>query len=167
MRRVLDTRIEHAGRTGVVQIENATQMKWRSLARNQPPVQIRWAERLGIPSCPYVVRWMLQTPLGSLRVHHWLSHDDDRAFHDHPWWFLTVCVRGGYDDVSPHGVDRLRAGSVRLRHSEHQHTVYPRDGGAWTVMVTGRRRRRWGFWFQGKFVKANKWFARAGHHPCD
>lgn len=48
-------------------------------------------------------------------MHHWLGPDDDRAFHDHPWWFLTLVLRGGYADRHPGGEDRLRAGSVRIR----------------------------------------------------
>jgi hypothetical protein len=114
-----------------------------------------------------VIRWRLFTPAGSLRVHRWLAPDDDRAFHDHPWAFLTVVVRGGYTDRSPAGADHLQAGSVRYRPALHRHTVVPDPGGAWTVMLTGPVRRQWGFWAGGaKFIKPNKWFASRGHHPC-
>lgn len=142
-------------------------MKQRSVGRNHPPVlTLRLAERLGLPECPYVIRWRLEVPFGSVRVHHWLGPDDDRAFHDHPWWFLTIVLRGAYADVSPAGEDYLRAGSVRFRRALHQHTVCPRAGGAWTLMVTGPRSRAWGFWRDGKFTRANKWFLTRGHHPC-
>lgn len=135
--------------------------------RKRPPVLIlKRTERLGLPECPYLIRWRLETPLGSIRVHHWLGPDDDRAFHDHPWWFLTLVVRGGYEDRNPGGTDRLRAGSVRFRRALHRHTVVPAGSGAWTVMVTGKRTRSWGFWLNGKFYKANKWFLARGHHPC-
>jgi hypothetical protein len=99
-------------------------------------------------------------------VHHWLAPDDERAFHDHPWWFITIVVRGNYADHSPAGVDHLRTGSVRLRRALHQHTVVPDARGAWTVVITGPKSRSWGFWLGGKFRKANKWFATYGHHPC-
>jgi hypothetical protein len=129
-------------------------------------VNVRWAEHLGLPTCPYVIRWMIETPLGSLRVHHWLGPDDDRAFHDHPWWFLTFVVWGGYADVNPDGTDVLRAPAVRFRRAHHQHTVQPFARDTWTVMFTGSKTRTWGFWREGKFVKANKWFLTRGHHPC-
>jgi hypothetical protein len=123
-----------------------------------------------MPECPYVIRWRLETPLGSIRVHHWLGPDDDRAFHDHPWWFATVVLRGSYADLSSNGTngrcDILRAGSVRFRPALHRHIVTPGPDGAWTLLVTGRRVRAWGFWRDGKFRKANKWFASFGHHPC-
>lgn len=114
-----------------------------------------------------MIRWRLETPLGSARVHHWLSPDDGRAFHDHPWWFVTMVVRGGYTDRSPAGEEHLPSRSVRYRPAEHRHTVVPDPGGAWTVLLTGRPVRAWGFWLDGKFRKANKWFASFGHHPCD
>ena len=126
-----------------------------------------WGEPLGWPQCPYVIRWIAETPLASVRVHHWLGPDDDRAFHDHPWWFLTCVVRGGYEDRGPGGTDHLRAPAIRFRPALHQHTVVPGEGGAWTVLLTGPIVRPWGFWPGGlKFVKANKWFASRGHHPC-
>lgn len=126
-----------------------------------------WAKPLGLPSCPYVTRWLVQTPVGSLRLHHWVAPDDPRAKHDHPWWFATCVLRGGYRDVGPDGIDHLRAPALRVRAAEHRHTVYPDDDGAWTLMVTGPKRRAWGFWHGGRFHKANRWFVRYGHHPCD
>lgn len=159
----------HGGlrRTGVAQAESTAQMKQRSVGRNHPPVQIRFREKLGLPECPYVIRWRIETPIGSVRVHHWLGPDDDRAFHDHPWWFLTFVLRGGYTDVSPTGGEYLRAGCIRFRPALHQHTVVPDKGGAWTLLITGPKTRSWGFWLKGKFKKANKWFATYGHHPCN
>lgn len=133
-----------------------------------------WGEPLGLETCPYVFRWIAETPWASLRVHHWVGPDDDRAFHDHPWWFLTLVVRGGYVDrspgeamFSPHRTEHLRAPALRFRPALHRHTVVPDEGGAWTVLLTGPVARPWGFWAGGvKFVKANKWFLSRGHHPC-
>lgn len=164
-------RTRHGGmrRTGVAQRESAGQIYRRSESRKLPPVPIfRWAERLGLPDCPYVIRWRIETKSWSVRLHHWLGPDDDRAFHDHPWWFATLVLRGGYTDRSPAGSEHLRAGAMRFRPALHRHTVIPDPGGAWTVIVTGSRARSWGFWDRttGKFVKANKWFASRGHHPC-
>ena len=132
-----------------------------------PRYQFRWREPLGFPQCPYVIRWRLEIRgVGSVRVHHWLGPDDDRAFHDHPWWFITLVLRGGYTDRTPGGNEHLRAGMLRYRPASHQHTVVPDRGGAWTLLITGPKTRSWGFWKNGKFRKANKWFASQGHHPC-
>jgi hypothetical protein len=42
-------------------------------------------EALGLPTCPYLIRWRVETPWFSVRLHHWLGPDDERAQHDHPW----------------------------------------------------------------------------------
>lgn len=123
-------------------------------------------EHLGMPSCPYVVRWRAETPWFSIRLHHWLAPDDDRAPHDHPWSFTTFVLRGGYRDHSPSGDDHLRAPAIRHRKALHQHTVFPDRDGAWTLVVCGPKVRSWGFWVNGKFRKANKYFLTHGHHPC-
>ena len=126
---------------------------------------------LGVPGCEYVIRWMVETPLGSVRLHHWLAPDDDRAPHDHPWSFTTFVLRGGYYDLSPTGSEHLRAPAVRRRAAEHPHTVFPDRDGAWTIIVTGPKVRQWGFWVKGangvKFVKSYRYFYKYGHHPCD
>lgn len=147
---------------------STTRIKWRSKTRNLPPgpVVIKFAERLGLPDCPYVIRWRIETPWGSVRLHKWLGPDDDRAFHDHPWDFITFVLRGGYVDKSPAGDEHLRAFTTRHRGANHRHTVVPDPDGAWTLVVTGPKIRSWGFWVAGKFRKANKYFASHGHHPC-
>jgi len=149
--------------------QSASRINWRREVRIPHPVQIHLNEKLGLPECPYVIRWRAEFPFGSVRVHHWLSSDDPRAFHDHPWWFLTFVVRGGYTDAGEKlsQAEHLRAPCVRFRPALHRHTVFPDPGGCWTLLVTGRPLRKWGFYSGGKFIKANKWFLSYGHHPCE
>lgn len=129
-----------------------------------------WGERLGVPECPYMRRWVLNLgPLGSIRLHRWHASDDHRAFHDHSWWFVTLVLKGGYTDISPQGRDRLRAGSARFRRAHHRHTVEVDPGGATTLMVTGPWRRKWLFWaLDGSWHEGVRaYFRRFGHPPCD
>jgi hypothetical protein len=147
--------------------QDATRIKWKRAVRIPHRVlTVKFNEKLGLPECPYVIRWRVEFPFGSIRVHHWLSSDDRRAVHDHPWWFLTFVVKGSYTDLTPNGIDRLRAPAIRFRPALHQHTVFP-EPRAWTILITGRPLRKWGFYPKGKFVKANKWFLSYGHHPCE
>ena len=78
---------KHGGvrRTGIVQRQNTAQIKRRRMVQLLNPVHIKLKEKLGLPECPYAIRWRIDFPFGSVRVHHWLSHDDPRAVHDHPW----------------------------------------------------------------------------------
>jgi hypothetical protein len=102
----------------------------------------------------------------SLRLHHWHSSDDDRNFHDHPYSFYTVVLKGSYTDVSDNGEHLMLPGRVTYRPAEYRHYVKVPDGGCWTLLLTGPVVRKWGFWVRGKFRKANKYFLMYGHHPC-
>lgn len=128
---------------------------------------VKCGERLGRPECPYLRRWVLALGLFSVRVHHFYRSDDARNHHDHPWWFVTLVLKGGYTDVSEGRLDHLRPGSMRFRPALHRHTVQTDPGGVWTLVLTGPNRRTWGFWVKGRFRKANKYFFEHGHHPCD
>lgn len=130
------------------------------------PVQVRWAEPLGKKECPYAYRWVLNLGFFSIRVHQWIRSDDKRYFHDHPWSFLTVVLRGGYTDVSPTGRDVLTAGSIRYRRAQHQHYVDVPPGGALTLLVTTAPFRNWGFWVKGRFLRPLRYFGKFGHPPC-
>lgn len=130
-------------------------------------MRVLWGQYLGRPDCPYLRRWVLDLGLFSLRVHHWLASDDQRYAHDHPWWFVTLCLAGGYWDLGERGTYRARRGSVRYFGSSHRHMVKVDPGGCWTLLLTGPERRVWGFWVNGRFWRRNKYFFKYGHHPCE
>jgi hypothetical protein len=123
-------------------------------------------ESIGLPECPYMRRWVADFGAFAVRLHRWESSDDERAFHDHAWWFLTCVIKGSYVDISDHGEDVLTFGSVRFRRAAHKHTVKILQPGTWTLLITGPAKRRWGFWVNGKLWKRDRYFAIRGHHPC-
>lgn len=158
------------------------------------PFRLVLGDIIGPDECPYVQRWFVQTPLGTARVHHFMRSDDDRALHDHPWSFVTLVVRGSYRDITacpwcadgkvriqrwpePEAgpecgpclgtgvrVDELTPGSVRYRPAEHQHRV--ESDGAWTIVLSGRKRRTWGFWEGAKFTRWREYLALNGLPAC-
>lgn len=132
-----------------------------------------WRQAGGLPECPYFHRTILDFGFFSIRIHEWHSDDDHRAYHDHPYWFWTFVLKGGYTDVAPssNGIeevyDMLRAPAVRYRAAEYKHSVQNVIPGTITILLTGKPFRRWGFWVNGKLIKRDKYFATKGHHPCD
>jgi hypothetical protein len=133
-------------------------------------------EFIGNQECPYMERWLLQLGKFSLRLHHWIASDDDRHLHDHPWWFITFVLKGGYTDVydprfemgsDRRYKDRLKRGSLRYRPAHHTHTVQVNEGGCWTFLLTGPKIRDWGFWVNGVWKRQRKYFREHGHHPCE
>jgi hypothetical protein len=117
------------------------------------------------PEDPYLRRWHLipRNRWFNIYLHHFLRSDDERALHDHPWWSLSLILKGGYFEVLPeNGIKIYRAGKVVFRKAEHTHRVElfnnlsePSlvDGcalgykklPAWTLFITGPKIREWGF----------------------
>ena len=124
-------------------------------------------EKLGIPEEPYLTRWVLDLGFISFRLHHWTGSDDLRHPHDHAWSFMTFVLHGSYMDKSPDGDEIMSAGKIAYRTAEHQHCVQLLSKHCWTFLITGRERRKWGFWVNGKFRKRNKYFFEHGHHTSD
>lgn len=65
--------------------------------------QIRWAEKLGYPEHPYLIRWTFIVFGYSMRIHHWIKSDDRRYFHDHSADLLSIVLKGCYWNVKPVG----------------------------------------------------------------
>ncbi len=109
----------------------------------------------GLPSVLYMRRWRLvDTRWGGIRVHNIVRSDGDREFHDHPFSFVSFILKGGYVETRDEpGLPRAyRRGSILYRKAEtlHRLTLMEHDETevdvpAWTFVVTGPRRREWGF----------------------
>lgn len=126
-----------------------------------------FGEKLYCDSEVYLKRWRLETPWFSIRLHHWFHSDDNRNTHDHPWNFYTLILKGSYLDESPSGTQKVSAGHIYYRSAEHAHWVHLNKGRVWTLVLTGPKVRRWGFWIKGKWTKAYKYFYEFGKHPCE
>ncbi len=132
------------------------------------PLQIRWNEPLGKPECPYMYRWIINFGSASIRLHHWKKPDDLRYPHDHPGWFITLVLKGSYDDISSDGtIDHLSRFSIRFRRATHAHSVKPAPEGCLTLLICGKKTRNWGFWIGSKFKRPLKYFDKYGHPPCE
>lgn len=135
--------------------------KWlRTLLSGKPHFYIGGREH------PYLLRWYLlpRNPWLNLYLHKFLRDDDDRALHDHPWWFISLMLRGSYIELteSPGGGEHTQtvrwSPSVVFRRAVHRHrVVLGRDAAGqpvpcWTLVVTGPNSRVWGFWCPKGFV---------------
>ncbi len=96
-------------------------------------------------------RWFL-----AARIHHILRSDSDRHFHDHPWPFVTILLRGEYTEVRPvwdrDGIElserrrTYRAGAVLFRRATDWHRLeVPEGQTTWTLFIMGRYQQHWGF----------------------
>ena len=118
---------------------------------------------IGNPLSPYMLRWWIlpRNNWFGVYLHKFLHDDDDRALHDHPWWFISIMLKGGYEEYiqgKKLEVRRRSVPSIAFRRGCHKHrVVLHRDSEGrsipcWTLVITGPRTRIWGFWCPNGFV---------------
>ncbi|ARQ01905.1 hypothetical protein [Pseudorhodoplanes sinuspersici] len=118
----------------------------RVAARRPPDVNIGKLDDV------YMRRWFVipRNPVFNIYLHHFLRSDDDRALHDHPWWNLSILLKGEYTEHTiPAGGVNVRkvykAGNIKFRGASSAHRVELHAGPCWTLFITGPRLRAWGF----------------------
>ena len=130
------------------------------VADRRPPDQT-----IGDPDRPYLLRWYVipRNRFLNVYLHRFLRSDDDRALHNHPWtWNFSWLLQSAYREILPEVADDpsgrtqtflRREGSVRLRRGEAFHRIEllrsagvpRREIPVWTLFITGKRVRSWGF----------------------
>jgi hypothetical protein len=111
----------------------------------------------------YMGRWWLFNPypgagderkrwawLPSIRVHHICVEDQDRHHHTHSWNCRTIILRGWYHEQRPMELGditvlREAGDTAAIRHYDLHRISHVCEGGAWTLFITGRYRKTWGF----------------------
>ena len=96
----------------------------------------------------------------TLRVHKFHKGDDDRAFHDFPWWFITLPLEP-YLEKTPEGPQTMiQALRPHFRPASHQHIVQLiEERPVWTLILTGSKSSDWGFWHEGHYTPHHEWLA--------
>lgn len=95
----------------------------------------------------YLHRWFIQKDRerGNVYLHRFLGDDDDRALHDHPWDSVSYVLEGEYLEHLPNEIIKRSAGDVIFRDMTTPHRVELIGEEAWTLFITGPRKRDWGF----------------------
>ena len=65
--------------------------------------------------------------------------------HDHPWWFITFLLKGGYLEYNGKTLKRRYAGQILYRAADYHHDVTTPYGRSWSLIITGPKSRNWGF----------------------
>lgn len=84
----------------------------------------------------------------NILLHH-ICRSDDQGFHDHPWPWASLVVRGGYWEETPDGRYWRGAGSLRFRRATFAHRIdidaTKAGDETWTLFFVGLRVREWGY----------------------
>ena len=135
----------------------------------RPGSNRRWAFLEGFQVAkdgrPYLDRLrVIQTPAFAVYLHRIHAPDIDRDPHNHPWWFASLVLSGGYAETiwdRPRDLagalcesrERIRGRfSLRALSRRQAHRITSVDGALWTLVITGPRRSSWGFWTPRGFV---------------
>lgn len=128
---------------------------------------------IGPAEDPYMIRWRLfECPWFRVFFHRILRDDSDRHLHDHPFSFVSLIVRGGYWEWTPHksplGIVNVierrwcRPFSILFRRATALHRIALRNGRpAWTLVIAGIRQRQWGFQTESGWVPHTEYLEEA------
>jgi hypothetical protein len=122
----------------------------------------------------YLMRWYWNFKFFTFKIHKFINSDDD-CLHDHPWNFISIILKTGYNEVSIIDPKKIKhndnvevysytlnsfgenkkqwaikrfygPGSIIFHKATHTHRVeLINNTVAWTIVFTGKRIRSWGF----------------------
>lgn len=117
---------------------------------------------------PYMNRWWLfskgrKKSQVRARIHHICTPDYDRHYHDHPWSFVSIVLKGWYKEARPESIEPYftrdygeseastytlrKAGSVAYRRASDRHRITEvSEGGVWTLVIVWPKIQWWGFY---------------------
>lgn len=102
----------------------------------------------------YLHRWYLVPRNRWLNVYlHCFLGSDAAVLHDHPWWSVSVLLRGALLEQSKRPASHRDFYRFRwiprwlpvVRSARCMHRLILADGPAWTLFITGPKVRPWGF----------------------
>ena len=95
---------------------------------------------------------LISTPWFNLYLHQILKSDEDAHFHDHPWSFRSLILKGSYEEFwrCPPNFNathyrRYKAGEVVRHPAEDAHSITLVTPVVWTLVLTSGRTRVWGY----------------------
>lgn len=96
----------------------------------------------------YLHRWFLipKNKYFNIFLHKFHRSDDDRALHDHPWYSISVLLKG--EIIEHRWSDKVRYILRFLpvfRSAKFAHRIELVKGPVTTLFITGPRIRTWGF----------------------
>jgi hypothetical protein len=107
----------------------------------------------------YLKRWYLIPRNRFLNVYfHRFEESDGQDVHDHPWWNVSIVLRGRYREHYHDGTSKIRRpGSIVVRHPLVLHRLEILTPRVNTLFLTGPRLRVWGFLTRAGWVQFDQY----------
>lgn len=95
----------------------------------------------------YLQRWHVieRNKKANIYLHHYTGSDDPRALHDHPWWSLSILIRGELIEHNLNGKRIIPRWLPVIRSAKFAHRLELVTEDALTLFITGPVIREWGF----------------------
>lgn len=95
----------------------------------------------------YLTRWrIIQTPWFGIYLHRMDGPDSRPTLHDHPWNFLSIVLKGGYEEKYDYmKAIRYITRTNRKKATDVHYIKRLLRVPTWTLMFVGRRKREWGY----------------------
>ena len=96
----------------------------------------------------YLWRWYLipHNRIFNIYLHRFGRSDDDRALHDHPWYSMSILLKGEMIEHSFKGIRHIPRWLPIFRTAKFAHRLELVKGPVWTLFITGPNIRSWGFY---------------------
>lgn len=151
------------------------------------PIRLFEREVIGPADAPYMRRLRIfECPWFRVYFHRILRSDVDRDFHDHPWNFVSLILKGAFLEWRPSSIEEINsihekplslerfnldyrppvrvAGyygplDILVRQARDLHRIELPQGvkSVWTLVIAGRRVREWGFLTPAGWVSWNRY----------
>lgn len=120
--------------------------------------------RSPVDGSPYMVRYIIfKSKRLSLYLHHFIASDWSRDPHDHPKWFMSFGLWGGYREVvdewwdAAKVVTRIGTHTYRAPFYNHIpasriHRILDPLPNTWTLCIAGPATKGWGFYTNSGYV---------------
>lgn len=107
----------------------------------------------------------------NIYLHCFHRSDYDRALHDHPWNSLSFMLKGDLSELYMPSLDYpdvVRRRSVKrfmpyYRPATFSHRIILNSDCAWTLFITGRVIRPWGFYAEEGWMHKDEFLERIGY----
>lgn len=113
----------------------------------------------------YLRRWHIipENKLFNIYYHEIRASDLDRHLHDHPYFFSSFILEGGYREHTETGVIERGPGDLNLHTPWFVHRLEMKDaGGANTIFITAPKIKVWGFKTEDGWVANDEYLERHG-----
>lgn len=110
---------------------------------------------------PYLDRhFILKVKGRNAYLHRFWDSDPGVDLHDHPYFNISIVLKGEYlEHLQDNTIIRRKTGDIvyRTARTAHRIEIEPHwKGKVWTIFLTGKRTRDWGFYTKTGWIEASK-----------